>query len=221
MRRIASPKRVRELARSGPRVQHEVEVVEGHPAERVVAQMDEVDLDDAEPAEVLEVVVELGMDRDPIGRVEVAPVDPAVDRNPSRARARMRACSARSASARRRAWWRVRTTPRCGRRIPCSIWICGSTVSRSTLRGALDRREQLAVHDQRDHEPLAALPRPLDPVLVDLHVGRVVERRPAAEPQLLSVGGLGHRPTRGRQRAVARESPVEDGADRAGTGRRG
>ena len=82
------------------------------------------------------------------------------------------------------------------------------------LRGALDRREQLAMHDQRDHEPLAALPRPLDPILVDLHVGRVIERRPAAEPQLLSVGGLGHRPTRGRQRAVARESPVEDGADR-------
>ena len=38
-------------------------VVERHPAERVVAQVDEVDLDDAELAQVLEVVVDRVVDR--------------------------------------------------------------------------------------------------------------------------------------------------------------
>ena len=86
------------------------------------------------------------------------------------------------------------------------LWLDGIAIA---LRGALHGRQQLAVHDQRDHQALTAFPSPLDPVLVDLDVGRVVEGRPAAEPELLLVGGLGHRPGRGRQRAVAEESAIE------------
>ncbi len=89
------------------------------------------------------------------------------------------------------AWSRCRTRRRCGRR---TRGASGPAARRCRGRYCAGKISWLAVEStasiwlwtiERDHQPLAAVVGPTEPVLVGLEVGLLVERRPAAEAQLI------------------------------------